>query len=67
MRRALVLMVRERAPDRASELPEEYAPTDPEGWLGRFDYPVNALSEGLSGCLLGVCLLKTVSLLRMSE
>ena len=52
MRRALVLMVRERAPDRAGALPEECA-TDPEGGLGRFDYPVNALSEGLSACLLG--------------
>jgi hypothetical protein len=45
-------MVRERAPDRAGALPEECA-TDPEGGLGRFDYPVNALSEGLSACLLG--------------
>ena len=62
----MVLMVRERAPDRASALPEECA-TEPEGWLWPLDCPANALAEGLSGCLLGVCLLKTVSLLRMSE
>jgi hypothetical protein len=55
-------MVRERA----SALPEERA-TARKGGFGRFDCPVKALSEGLSGCLLGVCLLKTVSLLRMSE
>jgi len=62
----LVLTVQERAPDRASRR-RKNAPLIPRGGLGRLDCPVNALSEGLSGCLLGVCLLKTVSLLRMSE
>src|ERR1700736_188535 len=31
------------------------------GWPGPLRLPVKAPSEGLSGCLLGMCLLKTVS------